>query len=309
MSRNEKKEYIKHRSCMQSIMRGPFPWLAPLSLVLLVLFVYPAFEVFRFSFTDASILRNTYRYTLNSYRSIISNFRTWEVLRITIVFVFFSVVFQTLVGLVTALAVDKGENLKMRGTVFIRVVILLSWTIPGVIVGIIWTFLFDGSDTGILMSYFKRMGLTGITFLTDPKSALVCVIIANIWRGSAQSMILTYAGLKTIPYELLEAGQIDGANAWHRLYKIILPCIFPVISTNIILNTIATFNTFDMVMSLTGGGPGIATEILAMTSYYSIFRMHHLGRGSGYAVMLLLINSIIAVLYFYVLYKRGEDNV
>ena len=122
-------------------------------------------------------------------------------------------------------------------------------------------------------------------------------------------MILSYAGLKTISHELLEAGQIDGANAWQRLLKIIIPSLFPVISTNVILNTILTFNTFDMVMSLSGGGPGRATEVLAMTSYYSIFRLHSLGRGSAYAVILLFINACMAAVYFYILRRRGEDNV
>jgi multiple sugar transport system permease protein len=231
------------------------------------------------------------------------------VLRITFLFVFFSVFFQTLLGLSTALAVDKGEHLKLKGTVFVRIVILLSWAIPGIIVGIIWGFLYNGTETGILAAFFRRAGLGAVTFLTDPKSALVCVIVSNIWRGSAQSMILSYAGLKTISHELLEAGQIDGADAWQRLLKIIMPALFPVISTNVILNTILTFNTFDMVMSLSGGGPGRATEVLAMTSYYSIFRLHSLGRGSAYAVILLFINACMAAVYFYILRKRGGDNV
>ena len=309
MSKNIGKHPIKPVKLSDSLLRGPVPWLAPLAIMLFLFLIYPTFEVIRFSFTDASILRHEYRYTFNSFRAILSLPRTYVSLRTTFIFVVFSVFFQVGVGLVTALAVDKGESLKMRGTVFVRIVILLSWTVPGVIVGIIWSFLFDSTDMGLLTSFFNRIGVPGITFLTSPRSALVCVIIANIWRGSAQSMMLSYAGLKTIPLELLEAGQIDGANAWQRLTRIILPSIFPVVSTNVILSTIATFNTFDMVMSLTGGGPGMATEILAMTSYYSIFQMHHLGRGSAYAVILLLINSVMAAVYFHVIRKRGGENV
>jgi multiple sugar transport system permease protein len=294
---------------LKALSQGPVPWLMPLALMLLLLFVYPTFEVLRFSVTDASILKNSYNYTLKSFVSILTNLQTYEVLKITLVFVFFSVTFQTLVGLVAALAVDKGEALQIKGNVFVRVVVLLSWAIPGIIVGIIWSFLYNETETGVLASWFRNMGIRSITFLTSPGSALACVIIANIWRGSAQSMILSYAGLKTIPHEMLEAGQIDGANAWQRLIRIILPRLFPVISTNIILNTIMTFNTFDMVMSLSGGGPGRATEVLAMTSYYSIFRLHSLGRGSAYAVLLLLINTCMAIVYFCVLKNRGENDV
>lgn len=293
---------------LRGISRGPAPWLAPLAVILLLLFVYPTFEVLRYSFTDASILRNTYNYTFKTYRNILTNPQTYEVLKITFIFVIFSVLMQTVLGLITALAIDKGEALRLKGTVFIRVAVLLSWAIPGVIVGVVWSFLYNESATGILTAILKNIGVQGVAFLTKPFNALVCVIIANIWRGTAQSMILSYAGLKTIPGEMLEAGQIDGANAWQRLLRIILPSLFPVISTNVILNTIMTFNTFDMVMSLTGGGPGRSTEVLAMTSYYSIFRTHQLGRGSAYAVLLLLINSLIAVLYFYILKKRGDTN-
>ncbi|GHV54174.1 ABC transporter permease [Spirochaetia bacterium] len=300
---------VQKLSFLKSLSRGPVPWLAPLGIVLLLLFVYPTFEVLRYSFTDASILRNTYNYTLKSYSNIFSNPQTYEVLWITLVFVFFSVLFQTLLGLVTALAVDKGEELHLKGTVFIRVIILLSWAIPGIIIGIIWGFLYNETPTGILASFFRRIGWTTVTFLTNPHSALVCVIVANIWRGSAQSMILSYAGLKTIPKEMLEAGQIDGAGAWQRFLRIIMPSLFPVISTNVILNTILTFNTFDMVMSLSGGGPGRATEVLAMTSYFSIFRLHNLGRGSAYAVTLLFINACMAAVYFYILKKRGDNNL
>jgi multiple sugar transport system permease protein len=284
----------------------PFPWLLPLVLVLGFMFLYPTFEVLRYGFTDASILRPNYSYTLKSYKSILGNPVTYGILSITFIFVFFSVIFQTLLGLIVALAVDKGENMKLRGTVFVRVVTLLSWAIPGVIVGVVWGFMYNETGTGILVSALGNLGIHGVSFLTDPKTALVCVIVANIWRGSAQSMILSYAGLKTIGKEQIEASAIDGVTPWQRLIHIILPNIFSVISTNIILNTIMTFNTFDMVLSLTGGGPGRATEVLAMTSYNAIFKTHSLAKGSVYATLLLVINSIMALIYFRVIRNRDK---
>jgi multiple sugar transport system permease protein len=284
----------------------PFPWLLPLVLVLGFMFLYPTFEVLRYGFTDASILRPNYSYTLKSYKSILGNPVTYGILSITFIFVFFSVIFQTLLGLIVALAVDKGENMKLHGTVFVRVVTLLSWAIPGVIVGVVWGFMYNETGTGILVSALGNLGIHGVSFLTDPKTALVCVIVANIWRGSAQSMILSYAGLKTIGKEQIEASAIDGVTPWQRLIHIILPNIFSVISTNIILNTIMTFNTFDMVLSLTGGGPGRATEVLAMTSYNAIFKTHSLAKGSVYATLLLVINSIMALIYFRVIRNRDE---
>lgn len=293
---------------VKGLIKGPFFWMLPLFLVLLIMFIYPTFEVIRYSFTDMSLLKEDYQYTFRSYLSVFRDKAFLNILKVTFIFVFFSVVFQTLLGFVIALAVDKGEALGMRGTVVVRVVSLLSWCIPGVIIGVIWKILLDETDTGILTSLLIRLGIGRVPFLTSAGSALVCAIIANIWRGTAQSMILSYSGLKTISKDILEAASIDGASAWQRLIHVIIPSVASVISINVVLNTISTFNTFDMIMSLTAGGPGQATEVLAMSAYNNIFKTYNLGKGSAYAAILLVINGLMAVGYFIYLKKRGENE-
>ena len=291
-----------YRTC-----RGPAPWLAPMVIVLVAMFIVPAVQVIIYSFTNATLLRSTYEYTLRSYKAVLTNPDTLEIVRNTFVFVFFSVVFQTFLGLVIALAVDKGEEINFPGSVFVRVICLLSWAIPGIIIGIVWGFLYSETGSGILVYLLGKLGIKDVHFLTVPGTAMVCTIVANIWRGTAQSMILTYAGLKTISKDMLEAADIDGASGPQKLIKIIVPSIFSVISTNVILNTINTFNTFDMIVSLTNGGPGRATEVLAMTSYNQIFSGQlNLGRGSVYATILLFINACMAAIYFYVLHRREK---
>lgn len=292
----------------KKLTKGPFFWMLPLFLVLIIMFIYPTFEVVRYSFTDMSLLKVDYQYTFRSYLSVFRDRAFLNILKVTFIFVFFSVLFQTLLGFVIALAVDKGESLRMRGTVVVRVVSLLSWCIPGVIIGVIWKILLDETDTGILTSLFMKMGIGRVPFLTSAGSALVCAIIANIWRGTAQSMILSYSGLKTISKDILEAAAIDGASAWQRLIHVIIPSVASVISINVVLNTISTFNTFDMIMSLTSGGPGQATEVLAMSAYNNIFKTYNLGKGSAYATILLVINGLMAVVYFIYLKKRGENE-
>ncbi len=296
----------KSASVLKRIVQGPAPWLAPMCIVLVAMFIVPTVQVIGYSFTDAKLISKTINWTMKSYRVIFTNEATYEILRNTFVFVFFSVICQTLLGLVIALAVDKGEKLNMKGSVTVRVASLLSWAIPGVIVGVVWSFMYTETGTGYVVYMLKKIGFQNVTFLTNPKHALACTIFANIWRGTAQSMILSYAGLKTIPNDIIEAADIDGANSRQRLWYVILPSIFSVISTNIILNTIGTFNTFDMIVSLTGGGPGRATEVLAMTSYNSIFGSFNLGRGCAYAVVLLFFNSCMAAIYFYILAKREK---
>ena len=110
-------------------------------------------------------------------------------------------------------------------------------------------------------------------------------------------MILCYAGLKTIPGDVYEAARVDGASAPQTLRRVTLPMMAPILLTNLVLVVVETFNTFDMVLSLTGGGPGNSTSILALQVYDEIFRQLQLGRGAAMAVVLILINVAMIAVY------------
>ncbi len=285
---------------------SPVLWITPLAVLLILVFIYPMMEIIRLSFTNTKIGQEEYTYTLKTFISLFKDPSFYSMMKTTLIFVFFSVVFQLVNGFVVALAVDTGEKLNLRGTVFVRTVVLISMVIPGVIIGIIWRMMYDESPGGLLNYYLQLLGFNHIAFLTNPSIALISATIANIWRGTGQSMILLYAGLKTIPKELLEAARVDGAGSYSRLFKIIIPTVSPVILVTLILNTIGTFNTFDMIMSLTGGGPGRSTEVFALSAYSHIFQLLDLGKGAAVAVLLLLINSFMAAAYFYLIRRREE---
>lgn len=289
-----------------NIIRGPSFWIIPNLIFLVVVFIIPTISIIRFSFTLAKVMGSNYSFTLASYANMFNNPEFLSILILTVIFVLFSVFFQTVFGFLIALTIDTAEKLNMIGTIFVRVAVLISWSIPGSIIGIIWRMLLDESPSGTLQLFFSSMGIGPIAFLSSPTIAFICIVIANVWRGSAQSMILCYAGLKTVPEEMIEASQVDGANSWQRLMLIVLPYLKPVIFMNIILNVIATFNTFDMIISLTGGGPGRSTEVLALSAYKEVFKMFNLGNGSAIAVTLLLINSLMAIIYFNM--KKREEN-
>lgn len=297
---------MKPKPFIQTIRKGPWLWIAPNLIVLVAIFIIPTLSIVRYSFTDAQIIGNDYIYTLKSYAKVYSNSEFFNIILTTIIFVIFSVLLQTLLGVLSALAIDTGEKLKLVGTVFVRVTMLLSWSIPGSIIGIIWKILLDESPSGMLQTLFAQFGKGPVPFLSNATLAFICIIVANVWRGTAQSMILSYAGLKTIPEDIMEAASVDGANAWQRLIHVTLPSIRSVLYINITLNVIATFNTFDMIMSLTGGGPGRSTEVLALSSYKEVFKMFNLGTGSVIAVTLLVINSVTAIIYFYL--KAREEK-
>jgi multiple sugar transport system permease protein len=132
------------------------------------------------------------------------------------------------------------------------------------------------------------------------------IIAANVWRGTAFSMILMYAGLQGIPDELYEAAKVDGASNVQSFWYITLPQLRPIIMINIILITIYTLNTFDMILPLTGGGPGRATEVLALRTYNVIFENFSLAGGSVLAMIMLAIALLLTLMYRRMLQSEGE---
>lgn len=286
--------------------QSPILWLAPLFLVLCVFYLIPLVDVIKTSFTSATMTNpNGNGFTLESYLKVFQDDAFGEVMFVTFFFVGFSVVFQFLLGFIIALAVDAAESRHMRGTLLTRTISLISWAIPGVAIGIIWKIMYAETGSGILNYLLSILGINQISFLSDPSVALLSTSIANVWRGTAQSMILLYAGVKTVDKQLLEAASIDGATSIKKLIHITIPGMKSVIMINVLLNIINTFNTFDMIMPLTGGGPGRSTEVLVLSVYRNIFQQLDLGKGCAVAVILLMINVAFSIGYF--ILNRGDE--
>lgn len=287
--------------------QSPILWLAPLFLVLCVFYLIPLVDVIKTSFTSATMTNpNGNGFTLESYLKVFQDDAFGEVMFVTFFFVGFSVVFQFLLGFIIALAVDAAESRHMRGTLLTRTISLISWAIPGVAIGIIWKIMYAETGSGILNYLLSILGINQISFLSDPSVALLSTSIANVWRGTAQSMILLYAGVKTVDKQLLEAASIDGATSIKKLIHITIPGMKSVIMINVLLNIINTFNTFDMIMPLTGGGPGRSTEVLVLSVYRNIFQQLDLGKGCAVAVILLIINVAFSIGYF--ILNRGDES-
>jgi multiple sugar transport system permease protein len=283
----------------------PLVWLLPLALLLLVSYVYPAFDVIRYSFTDATLLNPDYEYTAASYRAVTGNPDLPGILWVTFLFVVASVVLQLVLGLLVALALHRGFSRGLPGVSFVRVVILCAWIVPGVASGIVWQFMFNEASYGFLNAVLRGLGVGGVAWLSDPDIAVWSAVIANTWRGTAFSMILLYAGLLVIPRSLYEAASVDGASALNQFWYITLPQLRPILLINTILISIFTLNTFDLILPLTGGGPGRATEVLALYAYNTVFRNFDLSNGAVLAVILLLISVVFTFFYVRLLPKEG----
>ncbi|KLO24633.1 carbohydrate ABC transporter permease [Marinitoga sp. 1155] len=289
--------------------RNFYIYITPLFLILSVFYLIPILDVFKYSFTDIRLGENQYSFTFSSYFSVFSDLNFWIMLKTTLLFVFLSIIIQIFLGILIAALIDEGEKRNLKGTLILRTVVLIAWVIPGVIIGIIWKLFLTEANYGIFNYYLMLIFGHSFPFLSSQKLAIYSIIVANVWRGTAFSMIMQYGGIKQIPYELYEAAGIDGASGIKKFFYITLPQLKPMIFINTVLVTIYTFNTFDMIMALTGGGPGRSTEVISLNIYDTIFGKLNLSRGSVLAVILFFINLIISIFYYkMVISKGGVEN-
>lgn len=283
----------------------PTLWLAPLLAVVTLFYFYPAIEVLRYSLTNASLLKPNYQYTLSTFAHVLGDPVLYQVIKTTAIFVIASIVSQIILGLIIALAVNRASKRRLPGRTFIRSLVLSAWVMPGVVIGIVWSIVLNDADYGLANLLLGSVGLGSVSWLSTPSMALFSVILANVWRGTAFSMILQYAGLQSIPDELYEAAQVDGAGSVSSFFYITLPQLRPIFMINIILITISTLNTFDMILPLTGGGPGQATEVLSLRTYNVIFQDYSLSQGGVLAVIMLLIALVLTLFYRRLLRSEG----
>ncbi len=283
----------------EKVKRGPFFWLLPMAGVLLLFRLYPMFEAIRLSLTDASMVRPMARYVgLDTFSRIVSDFRFLQIVQATAIFVVSCIVLQLCLGLATAVLIKTGLDLKLRGTLFVRGSILVTWIIPGIVIGLIWRILLMEGRYGIVNYLLTLLGFETVAFLSAANPAMVSIIVANTWRGTAFSMIMQFAGLQRIPEQLYESARVDGANFLQQFLFVTLPQMRNIIFINLVLITIYTFNLFDMIIPLTGGGPGTATEVIALSLYRRAFSRFDLSGAAALGVLMLGINMIMAVVYY-----------
>lgn len=290
---------------VQRTLAGPLPWLLPAVVMLGLFYLYPIAEALRLAFTDARLFDAAPHVSLDAIASVASSPALPVILRNTLVYTVASVLGQLALGLGIALLVVRAESARLYGTMALRTIVLAAWVIPAIANGIIWQLLFSEAPFGAINSALRLAGLSPVAWLSDPGNAMISAVIATIWQGTAYSMILLYAALKSIDPALYEAAAIDDANAVERFWFITLPHLRPALLVNAILILIMTLNMFDTILSLTGGGPGRATEVLSLFAYNTVFQSFELGRGAVLSVLLLLI-SLALTAAMVLLLPRGR---
>lgn len=274
----------------------PWPWLVPAVAVLAVFYAVPVGDVLRLAFSDATLIRPPARWSLDAIRGVLTDPALAQVLGTTFVFTTVNVVALQALGLAIALTLVRGEARGLRGMTAFRTLVLAAWVVPGIANGLIWQMLFDEAPYGTLNSLLGLAGLGPVAWLSDPGMALVSAVIANLWQGTAFSMIVFYAARKGIDPVLYEVAALDGASPWRTFRSVTLPLLRTAIAVNTVLVAVQTLNTFDSILALTGGGPGRATEVLSLFTFNTVFGNLDLAGGSVLAVLLFALAMALAAL-------------
>jgi len=222
----------------------------------------------------------------------------------TLVFTLGTTLAPFVIGFGLALALST----KIRGTKVLRGLMLIPWLIPGVVVSFLWMWIFN-ANYGVMNSLLQGLGLIDEpqAWLAHPTTAMIAVIVAKTWQSFPWMMVMLLAGLQTVPHELHEAAEIDGAGTVRRFFSITVPQMRGIIGLVLLLEFIWNFQHFDIIYVLTGGGPAGATQTFATAVYETAFTGFDLGHAGaiGLLWMILLLGLVVVYVRFS---EKGEKK-
>jgi len=230
----------------------------------------------------------------DNYVAVVRMPEFWLVTRNTLIFVFGSMSGQFVLGFALALFFTQ----KFPGAATIRGLFLVSWVMPGLVVGAIWSWILAG-DFGVLNVILKSFGIidANIFWKSDPNFSIWAIVIANIWLGLAFNMLLLSVGLAAIPDDLYEAAELDGANALQRFWTITLPMMRPTIGAVLSLGLIGTLQQFDLFPALTEGGPANSSNVAGFWSWQLSFKLYDFAKGATVSVMMFVLVLFASIVY------------
>lgn len=261
----------------------------PALVLLSLVTVYPLVSVLYLSLLRKLPLFGISRFTgLENYLFLLGDDRFWNAFKNTAYFTAVSVSLELLLGLGTALLLNR--NFRLKGVV--TAIVLIPWAVPTVVSARMWEWIYN-TDFGVL-NYL--LGIK-VNWLGSPFWAMNAAVFMDVWKTTPFTVILLLAGLRVIPPELGQAARIDGAGGWAIFHRITLPLLKPVILVVLIFRTLDAFRVFDAVYVLTGGGPANTTETLSIYAYKVLFQTLQFGYGSALSVVVFLCVGAISIFY------------
>ena len=288
------RRFVRRRSTIGFLM------CLPLLVILAGLIIYPAL----YSLYLAMLNKAQTRFVgLGNFSYLLGRDTFWMVIEQSAIFALTAVFFKALIGLVTAHLVN---NLPTKGQRKWRGMLLVPWVIPLALSTLGWWWLFDPTHSAFNW-IIKGFGGTEIPWLSNPYWARFSVILVNVWYGAPFFLIMYLAALKSVPEQLYEAAEIDGANAWQRFVHITLPMMRNIIAITVLFSLIVTFANFDIVQIMTAGGPRNMTHVFATYAFLLGIRSGDLPLGAAVSLFMFPILAVSAIFILRGVRKRARE--
>lgn len=281
--------------------RHYYAWLflLPNLIIFTVFVVTPALSSFYFSLTDYDMLRFSGKFVgLSNFRYLFSvNSDFGRVLLRTFTYSMMVVPLAFFTSLLLAV-ITSSDLIKARA--FLRALFYWPWLLSPSIIGVSWKWFLD-YDAGLINILLIKNGLSPVPWLIDRRLAFLSVVLVTVWNVAGYFMVMFNSALTAIPTEVYEAAALDGANRWVRFWKITFPLLRPTAVLVLVLSTIMSMRSFEIIYVFTAGGPGTATTVLAQKIYYTAFLERKLGMASAMSVVLFAILITLSLLQFKIL--------
>jgi len=263
--------------------------LVPGLLIFTIFFIFPSLMSFYFAFTNLNGAFEVTRFVgFENFITLYENPDNILALKNTFLYAFITTLFKIVLGLALALLANQA----IKSKIVLRSVLFFPVILSTVAVAIAFRALYHPS-TGLINVFLKAIGLDSLaqSWLTDPSIVMYAISFVEIWKWTGFTMVLFLAALQSVPNDIIEAAEIDGATPWQRFRFITMPMLIPVLNTNVILSVIGGLKVFDIVYALTGGGPGNASSVINT----AVFKAYAAGRnGEATAANLVLFVIVLA---------------
>jgi len=283
----------------------PYLFLAPALVVTTAIVFWPVVQTAWMSLFDYSLLRpKEWPFIgLGNFARALNDEVFWISLWQSFWWIGGCIAGQFVLGLVTGLLLNR--SFWWRGVA--RALVIVPWALPSVIIALMWTWLYD-FNLGLINDIGLTLGLIDepVAWLAQPRTSFWAIVLVLVWQGFPFFAIVVLAGLQSIPRDLYEAAEMDGATPWQSFRFITMPSLMPVLMTAVLLRTIWVANSLDVILIMTGGGPGYATHTLPLYAFLRAYDGLEFGYGSALAMILTLLLMGVVALYIWRLQKEHQ---
>ncbi len=277
-----------------------YSMILPALLLLVVIGIVPIVITVSYSFQYKVLTDplDTHFVGLDNYVTLLSSELFWEVLGNTVVFAVLSMAFELVIGFIGAMLMNSAK--KFVGVV--RTAVLIPWAIPGIIIAYMFSFMFN-DQLGVVNQLLQTVHLIDapVSWLTNGTTAMLAVVLADTWKQFPYISLMIFAGLQTIPKDVYEAAQIDGAGKVATFFRITLPNLKGILLIVLLFRTMGAIRIFDIIFGITGGGPANSTATLLFQAYKYLFGDMNFGLGSALSTIITILILICSFIYIKVL--------